>query len=116
MGNDKAVVGSIFNELFFDNLPRYQDALSRMPNMNSDAYAKARDVISKLGDGEREAIFSFLKLVMTDTASVILGTIDGTHFPDGIVDDFKLFYGEDEIQGCLQGYFIAQAENISAYK
>lgn len=116
MGNDKAVVDAIFEELFFDNLPRYKKLLSVKSAMGCDAYHKASHIISKLDDEEREAIFSFFKLVIADTASVIFGTVDGSHFPNGIVDEFKLFYGKDEIQGCLQDYFISQAEAVGTYK
>ncbi|PJG57532.1 hypothetical protein [Aeromonas cavernicola] len=116
MKNDEKVVSAIFEELFFDNLPRYKNLLSGNLSVGSDAYSKASCVISNLGNEERDAIFSFLKLVIADTASVIFGTVDGSHFPNGIIEDFKLMYGTDEIQGCLQDYFIAQAEAAGTYK
>ncbi|CNF29200.1 hypothetical protein QVN42_15175 [Yersinia nurmii] len=116
MANDKKVVEAIFNELFFDNLPRYKGALSKSPDANKDVYARARNAIAKLDQEDKDAVFEFFKIIIADTASVILGTIDGSHFPNDIDGDFKLSYEDEEIQGCLQDYFIAGAEGINTYK
>lgn len=116
MSSDKKVVDAIFNDLFFDNLPRYREALSKAPDNSKDVYARARNAISKINQEDKDAIFDFFKIIIADTSSVILGTIDGSHFPNDIDGDFKLSYENEEIQGCLQDYFIAGAENIDTYK
>ncbi|AYH47464.1 hypothetical protein B6N31_07075 [Dickeya fangzhongdai] len=113
-GNEK-FVDSIFNETLEDNFLRYKNSLTKAPDEGVYVYAKARRALSSLSDEDKEAIFDFFKITITDTASLILGTIDGSHFPPGIDDDFKLIYGDEEIQGDLQDLFIEKAEDKGIY-
>ncbi|MBG5972168.1 MULTISPECIES: hypothetical protein [Proteus] len=48
---------------------------------------------------------------MTDTASTIFGTLDGTYFINNIDKDFQLIYDDEEIQGDLQDHFLALVED-----
>ncbi|AWK40316.1 hypothetical protein GPY51_23740 [Photorhabdus laumondii subsp. laumondii] len=111
MKNYEKIIESIFSELFDDNLPRYQNSLTRPIDNNDDVYANARKALSKLDDQDKTAIFDFFKVVIPDTSSTIFGTIDGSHFPPNIDGDFTLIYGDEEIQGSLQDLFIEKAEN-----
>ncbi|ASY78240.1 hypothetical protein [Pectobacterium polaris] len=114
LSNEK-FVDSIFNEILEGNFVRYKNALSKVPDEGVDVYAKARRVLSQLSDEDKENIFNFFKITITDTASIILGTIDGSHFSPGIDNDFKLVYGDEEIQGELQDLFIEKAEDKGIY-
>ncbi|RYC37102.1 hypothetical protein [Pectobacterium zantedeschiae] len=115
MSSNEKFVGSIFNEILEDNFIRYKNSLSKVPDEGVDVYAKARRALSQLSDEDKEAIFNFFKITITDTASIILGTIDGSHFPSGIDNDFKLIYGDEEIQGELQDLFIEKVEDKGIY-
>ncbi|WP_237761016.1 hypothetical protein [Pantoea sp. A4] len=78
-------------------------------------YAKARKALSGLSESERNDVFNFIDVIMADSASVILGTLDGSHFPDNIDGDFTVTYKESEIQGNLQDLFIEKAEEKGVY-
>lgn len=118
MGKDELVVTSILSELLNETLEYYKDSLSDSGKStgDDDPYSKARGVITKLPIEEREKVFNFLRLVIVDTASTILGTIDGSHFPPNIDGDFTLEYEGEEIQGSLQDELIGKCEAIGVYK
>lgn len=118
MGKDELVVTSILSELLNETLEYYKNSLSDPGKSigDGDPYSKARSVIIKLPVEEREKVFNFLRLVIIDTTSTILGTIDGSHFPPNIDGDFTLEYEGEEIQGSLQDELIAKCEAIGVYK
>ncbi|WP_340609761.1 hypothetical protein [Xenorhabdus bharatensis] len=116
MKNDEKVVESIFNELFDDNFKNYKDNLTNSSDSNRvGVYSKAKRALSKLDNEDQVAIFNFFKVIMSDTASTIFGTIDGSHFPPNIDGDFTLLYENEEIQGGLQDLFIEKAEDRDIY-
>lgn len=46
---------------------------------------------------------------------MILGTLDGVHFPDDIDGNFIVAYDEEEIQGDLMDIFIEKAQEKNVY-
>ncbi|PHM24531.1 hypothetical protein [Xenorhabdus innexi] len=117
MKNDEKVVRAVFSELFDDNFMNYQDNLTKSSSNNQDGiYSRAKKALSKLDNEDQTAIFNFFKVIMSDTASTIFGTIDGSHFPPNIDGDFTLLYEDEEIQGSLQDLFIEKAEDKDIYK
>ncbi|KTR90860.1 MULTISPECIES: hypothetical protein [Pantoea] len=115
MNLDEQVVNAIFKELFEDNSERYRQSLSKPVNNDTDTYGKARNALANLSQAEKECIFKFIDLAIADSASVILGTLDGSHYPDNIDGDFIVTYKDDEIQGSLQDIFIEKAESKGIY-
>ncbi|EOI3557129.1 hypothetical protein ACXFAT_21135 [Cronobacter dublinensis] len=113
---DQKVVDSIFRELLEENSKRYRQLLDKPANNYDDTYSRARNALAKLNEKEKGFVFSFIDLVIADSASVIFGTLDGIHFPDGIEDDFIVTYKNEEIQGSLQDIFIEKAEDKGVYK
>ncbi|EMD9248482.1 hypothetical protein VWW32_003063 [Cronobacter dublinensis] len=113
---DQKVVDSIFRELLEDNSARYRQLLDKPANNDDDTYSRARNALAKLNEKDKEYVFAFIDLAIADSASVIFGTLDGTHFPDGIEDDFIVTYKSEEIQGSLQDIFIEKAEDKGVYK
>lgn len=118
MKKDELVVTSLLSELLGETLNYYISNLTDSAKSveDDDPYSRARSVIKKLSPEEQEKIFNFLKLVIVDTTSTVLGTIDGSHFPPNIDGDFTLQYEGDEIQGSLQDELISKAEEIGIYK
>lgn len=108
-------VGAVFREIFDQGVPRYRKSLSSSPDDGSDVYARARNALTKLSDNEREDVLSFISLAMADAVSIVFGTLDGTHFPDGISGDFVVSCDGDEISGDLQDYFLEKAEEKGIY-
>ena len=115
MNLDEQVVSAIFKELFDDNSLRYKQSLKKQANNDTDVYAKARNALSKLSDSDKDDVLKFIDLAIADSASVIFGTLDGTHYPDNIDGDFVVTYKDDEIQGSLQDIFIEKAEDKGIY-
>lgn len=115
MNLDEQVVNAIFKELFDDNSVRYKKSLKKSVNNDTDVYAKARNALAKLSDADKDDVLKFIDVVIADSASVILGTLDGSHYPDTIDGDFIVTYKDDEIQGSLQDLFIEKVENKGIY-
>jgi len=115
MSSNEAFVQAIFNELFAKNFTQYSVSLNKPVNADKDSYAKARNALAKLGENERWDVINFFKIVIADSASVILGILDGVHFPDDIQGDFALVYEGNEIQGDLQDIFIEKAQDHDVY-
>lgn len=115
MTSDEKFVQAIFNELFSKNFTQYSTSLNKPVNADTDSYARARNALAKLGGNDRADVINFFKIVIADSASVILGTLDGVHFPNDLDGDFLLMYKGDEIQGDLQDIFIEKAQNDNVY-
>lgn len=115
MSSNEKFVQAIFDELFIKNFNQYSTSLNKPLNNDKDSYAKARNVLAKLGESDRSDMINFLKVVSADSASVILGTLDGVHFPDNIDGDFSVTYAGEEIQGDLQDIFIEKAQGENVY-
>ncbi|MBP2168746.1 hypothetical protein J2125_001938 [Erwinia toletana] len=115
MNLDEQVVNAIFKELFDDNSVRYKQSLSKPVNNDTDVYAKARNALANLSPAERDNVLKFIDVAIADSASIILGTLDGSHYPDNIDGDFVVTYKDDEIQGSLQDLFIEKVEDKGIY-
>ena len=115
MSRDTEFVNALFNELFAKNYEQYAHSLSKPMNGDTDRYAKARNALSSLNESERADVLGFLKVVIADTASVLLGTLDGVYFPNDISGDFALSLKGEEIQGDLQDLFIEKAQGLNVY-
>ncbi|WP_339502207.1 hypothetical protein [Pseudomonas silesiensis] len=115
MRSDQKFVTAIFNELFDKNLQQYVESLSKPFNNDSDPYAKARNALAALSDEAKADVFAFFKVIIADSASVILGALDGVHFPDDIDGEFVVAYDGEEVQGDLMDIFIEKAQENSVY-
>jgi len=113
----KLFVQAVFDEMTAV-LDRCKDSLRDpdKPLQNDEPWSRARSVLVKLPEEDREKVFGFLRLAAADTASLIFGTIDGSHFPQGIEEDFTLKYGGEEIQGFLQDAWIEIAQDAGVYR
>ncbi|CAI8946927.1 hypothetical protein D3C76_1215220 [compost metagenome] len=115
MKSDQKFVSAIFNELYTKNLEQYRNSLSKPLNNDNDPYAKARNAMATLSDNDRANIFAFFNVIIADSASVVLGTLDGVHFPDGVDGDFVVTCDGEEIQGDLLDIFIEKAQESNVY-
>lgn len=115
MSLDRDFINAIFSELFDKNFEQYKEALSRSVNTDTDLYAKARNALASLSDAQRSQVIEFFKVVIADSASVVLGTLDGVHFPDNFEGDFVVTCNGNEIQGDLMDIFIENAQDGGVY-
>ncbi|WP_312689870.1 hypothetical protein [Kosakonia sp.] len=116
MERDEQVVQAVARALFDDNAIRYQQALTKPVNSDADVYGRARNALASLTKAQQQDVLRFIQLAMADSASVIFGMLDGSHFPQGIDGDFAVHYQDDEIQGSLQDIWIEQAEQRGIYR
>lgn len=116
MSRDREFVNALFNEIFKKNYEQYAQSLDKAMTGGIDPYAKARDALNRLNESERADVLSFLKVVIADTASVLLGTLDGVCFPDDISGDFALSFEGEEILGDLQDLFIEKVQSLNVYQ
>ncbi|MFI7836799.1 hypothetical protein [Pseudomonas asiatica] len=108
-------VGAIVSELFEKNFSQYRVALTKQVNGDNDSYARARNALALLADEQKLDVVSFLKVVIADSASVVLGTLDGVHFPGDLEADFVVSMNGKEIQGDLQDMFLGKVQENGAY-
>ncbi|MFI7859475.1 hypothetical protein ACIF8Z_21205 [Pseudomonas promysalinigenes] len=113
--SDKKFVDAIFSELFDRNFSQYKDALTKPVNGDKDSYARARNALALLSDDQKHDVINFLKVAIADSASVLLGTLDGVHFPDNLEGDFVVSLDGEDIQGDLQDLFIEKAQDDGIY-
>ena len=113
--NDKKFVDAIYSELLEKNFSQYKHSLLRPVNADKDSYARARNSLALLSDDQKNDVIDFLKLVIADSASVLLGALDGVHFPDDLEGDFIVTVDGEEIQGDLQDIFIEKAQEEGVY-
>ncbi|OII56432.1 hypothetical protein BIW19_17890 [Pseudomonas putida] len=113
--NDKKFVDAIFSELFERNFSQYKDSLTKPVNGDKDPYARARNSLALLSETQRMDVVNFLRVVMADSVSVVLGALDGVHFPDNLEGDFLVTVDGEEIQGDLQDMFIEKAQEDDIY-
>jgi hypothetical protein len=115
MNLDEKFVRAVFDELFDKNLDQYKASLNKPRNTDTDPYAKARNALAKLDDSDRRDVLNFLAVVIADSASVILGTLDGVHYPDNLEGDFVVSCDGEDIQGDLMDGFIEKAQDRGVY-
>jgi hypothetical protein len=112
----ESVVDAIFHELLEENASSYRRILSMpMDDDGTTAYPEVRQALGKLSPRERDHIFRIMEVIIADTASVILGTLDGTHYPGHLDGDFIVTFDNEAIQGDLQDIFIEKAEEKGIY-
>ena len=113
--SDQEFVDAVFSELFEENFPQYRDSLTRPINEGHDSYARARNALAVLSSAQRRDVVDFLRVVIADSASVILGTLDGVHFPGDLEGECVVSLDGEAIQGDLQDMFIQKAQDQGIY-
>ncbi|PBP73669.1 hypothetical protein ACTACM_19310 [Pseudomonas fragariae (ex Marin et al. 2024)] len=116
MSSDKDFIYAIYDELFEKNFDQYKTALNKPIDNGKDPYARARNALASLSETERSDVINFFRVVIADSASVILGTLDGVHFPDNLEGDFQLSCEGKNIQGDLMDIFIEKAQDAGVYE
>lgn len=106
---------ALFGELFDKNFEQYKESLSKVAGIDTDPYGKARSALAQLSDTHRSDVFEFFKVIIADSASVVLGTLDGVHFPDNFEGDLVLTCDGEIIQGDLMDTFVSSAQDIGVY-
>lgn len=111
MKASEIVIENLFGELLGGRFERYKvDLRTANPEKSIKVYSDAIRAFRKLSPSEQDAICNFFRVVAVDTASIILGGIDGTT-DIGVLDgQFTVIYDGEEIQGELQDRFLSKVE------
>ena len=108
---DKAISEAIYNALIQNNMQYYKHhLLNQEIGDTGTTYDAVRKIVQPLDGPQKNAIIGLIKTVMLDTASTLLGAIDGTTLLAGADGDYTLLYEGEAAQGGLQDYFLAQAK------
>ena len=94
---------------------QYKKSLVKPVTGDKDAYDRARNALALLSDDQRDDVINFFGVVIADSASVVLGALDGVAFPDNFEGDFVVTVDGEEIQGDLQDIFIEKAQENDVY-
>lgn len=98
-----------------DNVSIYRDLFSKTPASEaSDPYwRRAFAFFSSLTEEQRSILFEMMRQVSVDTASNILGILDGVNSIDGGEADFTLLSATGQkLNGDLQSLFLVVDESI----
>ena len=115
--NPKDFVIGLKTAVVDENIHIYKDLFSNTSiNDATDEYWKrALTLFNSLPTEQREVFFEVIRQIMVDTASNILGIMDGVSTIDGANDEFSLIYGKnnDNLTGDLQSLFLTEEEKTS---
>ncbi|SOQ12695.1 hypothetical protein [Pseudomonas syringae group genomosp. 3] len=75
MSLDENFVNAIYDELFEENFNRYKEILNQPIDHGKDSFARARNALALLDETERSQVINFFKVIMFDSASVVLGSV-----------------------------------------
>jgi hypothetical protein len=110
----KDFAGCIHREVIEDNLRSYDHLLARPLEQIRDAtWRKIAQTYATMNNDQQEALRLLARQVMVDTASNILGILDGSSILESYRKEFSLTYGtdSDRLNGELQDYFLAEMED-----
>lgn len=112
MTKSELVTNEIFSELFDGYLEQRKNDLEGLDAIKVDKmYGGLIGFYQSCGLEEKRGIISFLEAIVADTASTILGGLDGSTDLGGLSGEFTVLYENEEIQGSLQDDFLMKVQS-----
>ena len=106
------LVAKIRKSVIDENQVLYRDLFENTPIKSAtDPYwLKAKILFEFLNHDQRDIFFQVIRQTSIDTASNLLGIIDGVNSIDDVSGDFLLTYdgGDEPLNGDLQSIFLAE--------
>ena len=106
------LVENICNSEIDENHVLYRNLIENTPIKSAtDPYwVKAKILFEFLNHDQRDIFFQVIRQTSIDTASNLLGIIDGVNSIDDVSGDFLLTYdgGDEPLNGDLQSIFLAE--------
>lgn len=109
----KAFASGIMQGVVDENVSIYRDLFSKTyASEASDPYwRRALELFSSLSDEQRSVFFEIVRQVSVDTASNVLGVLDGVSSIKGDEAGFTLLSGpRQKLNGDLQSLFLVEDE------
>jgi hypothetical protein len=116
MTTAESIADSWGRVLFKEQVDRFEGILAgQNPAELATDFAAAARIFQKLDAAERSALMTLLKIVIADTASIVLGSLDGSTTIEGIDEEFSVTYGGNDVTGELQDGFLAWIEDSGVF-
>lgn len=107
MTNPELVSNEIHRELFDGYIEEQVDELNNADIEQLDSvYVPFYDFYRSSSEEERNNIIEYIREIVADTASIILGGIDGVDSVGELSDSFELKYDGQIVSGALQENFL----------
>lgn len=106
-------VGCVRREVIEQNLRTYEDLLATpVDHIRDEQWRRIATNYVSMNEEQRTAVLVLTRKAMIDTASNILGILDGTSLLENYREAFALTYGAAgrQLNGDLQDYFLADLE------
>ena len=114
MDESKRVADAIYEQAFLRYVNGCIENLNQLP---SDRANKAWAVVARFyrqaTEDDRKAVDDFVRSIVADTASIILGGLDGVTDLDTLDGDISVTYDGQVVSGDLQEYFLAAVEKFT---
>ncbi|NRD71844.1 hypothetical protein HQQ94_00985 [Shewanella sp. VB17] len=112
MTKSEMVTNEIFTELIDCYIEQRKNDLDGLDAVKTkEMYGGFISFYQSCGPEEKKGIMSFIETIVTDTASTILGGLDGSTDLGALTEEFTVLYEGEEIQGSLQDDFLMRVEN-----
>ncbi|OCG64597.1 hypothetical protein A9G48_00330 [Gilliamella sp. wkB18] len=109
--NDKEFIENLKKEILNEAYNYYFDSLKKSLNGTDKSWLDSKELYNSLDDKQKERLKSFIRLVMIDTISSILGKLDNISSFSNQKGLFELRLNDKVISGDLQDIFLEQMEN-----
>ncbi|WP_158136333.1 hypothetical protein [Photobacterium damselae] len=112
MTKSEMVTNEIFTELFYGYLEQCKNDLVDLDAAKvGKMYGGFIGFYQSCNLEEKKGFMSFLETIVADTASIILGGLDGSSDLGKLTEDFMVLYAGEEIQGSLQDDFLMRLQS-----
>ncbi|WP_312319863.1 hypothetical protein [Stenotrophomonas sp.] len=112
MDNLDSISAAWCHTLLSEHIAMYDEMLlSGDPEKVVPEYAGATAIYQSLDREGQVALLQLLKVVSVDTASQLLGNLDGSSYISGIEADFSVKYDGVDVTGYLQDSFLGTVED-----
>lgn len=98
--------------LLKESVEKYDEMLLQGdPRQMLPEFSGGAAVFQSLGREHQLALLELFKVVAVDTASQLLGNLDGSSYIEGVEGDFSVQYEGDDVTGYLQECFLGKVED-----
>ncbi|WP_312319859.1 hypothetical protein [Stenotrophomonas sp.] len=98
--------------LLSESVVKYDEMLSHGdPKQMLPEFSGGAAVYQSLEREHQMALLELFKVVAVDTASQLLGNLDGSSYIEGVEGDFSVRYDGDDVTGYLQECFLGTVED-----
>lgn len=107
---------SLYQVIAIENLETYRDLFTEnsVEKVSDPYWKRALTLFSSLPLEHKEMFFDVIRQISVDTASNVLGIVDGVASLDAGTPSFELTAGGVRLEGDLQSLFLVEAEKHHA--